>query len=101
MAIDSLEDLSSLSTAQLYAVYVAIARADHKWRIRALYGDQVRPAGHSEFRPLPMVHFEHRLTVAREIVGGEQSLRGRLARQAAAYQIDVQSELRCMKNQAA
>lgn len=101
MAIESLEDLSSLSIAELYAVYVAIARADHHWRMRALYGDQTRPAGHSEFRPLSMVHFENRLVTAREVVGGEASLRARLARQAAAYQIDVPSELRCYRNHAA
>jgi hypothetical protein len=101
MAIESLEDLSSLSVAELYSVYVAIARADHRWRIRALYGDQPRPAGHSEFRPLPMVHFEDRLRSAREIVGGEKSLRARLSRQAAAYKIDVHSELRCLKSKAA
>lgn len=101
MAIESLEDLSSLSISELYTVYVAIARADHHWRMRALYGDQPRPVGHSEFRPLPLVHFEDRLVGANEVVGGEQTLRGRLARQAAAYRIDVLSELRCMKSNAA
>lgn len=94
MAIESLRDLSKLSVTELYSVYVAIARADHRWRIQALYGDQARPAGHSEFRPLPMVHFLDRFAAAEKVPGGERSFRGRLARQAAAYRIDIDIELR-------
>lgn len=97
MAIESLKDLSSLSLTELYTVYVAIAKADHRWRIRAMYGDQARPQGHSEFRPLPMHHFAERFAAAEKIVGGDRSLRGRLARQAAAYKIDVDSELRRLR----
>ena len=101
MAIQSLQDLSELSLSELYTVYLAIARADHKWRIRAMYGDQPRPIGHSVFRPLPMVHFEHRLDAAQGIVGGERSLRARLSRQAAAYRIDVPAELKASRSIAA
>ncbi len=93
MAIQSLQDLSNLSISELYTVYLGIARADHKWRVRAMYGDQPRPIGHSVFRPLPLVHFAQRLEAAQGIVGGERSLRSRLARQAAAYRIDIQAEL--------
>ncbi len=101
MAIHSLPDLTSLSINELYNVYLLIARADHHWRIAALYGKQPRPAGHSEFRPLPWEHFSERFAIAQSIVGGEMSLRNRLARQAAAYRIDIDTELRRYRSQAA
>ncbi len=101
MAIQSLQDLSGLSLSELYTVYLAIARADHQWRIRAMYGDQARPIGHSVFRPLPLAHFAQRLEAAQGIMGGEQSLRGRLSRQAAAYRIDIQAELNGTRSKAA
>lgn len=94
MAIESLTDLTGLSFAELYAVYLAIARSDHQWRVRTLYGDAEPPLGHVEFRPLSESQFNQRLEMARTIPGGETLLRCRLARQAAAYQVDVQAELR-------
>ena len=93
MAIDSLQDLSNLTIAELYGVYLAIAKADHRWRSRAMYGEETPPPGHSEFRPLSQSHFAERFAAAANIVGGEATFRARLARQAAAYRVDVQDEL--------
>jgi hypothetical protein len=90
MAIDTLVDLSGLSVDELYAVYLAIARSDHQWRLRTLYGEQLPPRGHAEFRPLSEQQFQQRLEMARTILDGETLLRRRLARQAAAYNVDVQ-----------
>lgn len=89
MAIQSLHDLSNLTVDELYAVYQAIARADHRMRTDALYGNVAPPPGHYEHRPLPRVHFAERFRMAERMLGGEGMFRGRLARQAAAYQIDV------------
>ena len=93
MAFDKLADLSDLSCGQLYVVYLAIARSDHHWRLRARYGQATPPSGHAEFRPLAEAQFVDRLQKAQTIAGGEAILRGRLARQAAAYQVDVAAEL--------
>ncbi len=60
MAIDSLADLSDLSFTELYAVYLAIARSDHQWRVRTMHGEQAPPCGHFEFRPLSEKHFSER-----------------------------------------
>ena len=97
MAIDSLADLSDLSFTELYAVYLAIARSDHQWRVQTLHGEQAPPFGHFEFRPLSEAQFAQRLNTARTIVGGESMLRGRLARQAAAYKVDVRAELEYLR----
>lgn len=93
MAIESLADLSELSFTELYAVYLAIARSDHRWRVQTLHGEQGPSFGHVEFRPLSEEQFRHRLNVAQTIAGGESMLRSRLARQAAAYEVDVRAEL--------
>ena len=93
MAIESLSDLSDLSFTELYAVYLAIAKSDHQWRLQTMYGEQEPPLGHAEFRPLTASQFNERLDKARTIPGGETLLRCRLARQAAAYQVDVPAEL--------
>ena len=89
MAIESLADLSDLSWEQLYAVYLAIAKNDHSWRLQTMYGDEPVPQGHAEFRPLSQLQFNERISRAQGIAGGESMLRVRLARQAAAYQVDV------------
>ena len=89
MAIDTLVDLSGLSVDELYAVYLAIAQSDHQWRLRTLYGEQLPPRGHNEFRPLSEQQFQQRLDMARTIPEGESLLRQRLARQAAAYDVNV------------
>ncbi len=93
MAIESLQDLSHLSSAELYEVYLPIAMADHRWRLRTLYGDGSPPTGHHAFRPLPYPQFEQRLLLAQTIDNGEQLLRRRLSRQAAAYEVDIQRVL--------
>ena len=93
MPFESLHDLSTLSSDELYMVYLAIARADHQWRVRALYGDTAPPAGHNEFRPLSRELFSERLATAKTMVGGESVLRQRLSRQAAAYGVNVEAEL--------
>lgn len=93
MPIDTLHDLTDLSSTELYVVYLAIARADHRWRVRTLYGDAERPAGHTEFRPLSNEQFEARLEVAKTLTNGESMFRQRLSRQAAAYRVDVGDEL--------
>ncbi len=93
MAINSLADLSDLSFTELYAVYLAIARSDHQWRVQTLHGQQRPPLGYVEFRPLSESQFHDRLKKAQTIAGGESMLRSRLARQAAAYEVDVEAEL--------
>ena len=91
MAIRGLRDLSNLSLGQLYAVYVGVAQADWNWRCRAAHGTAVPPPGRSGFRPLPFAVFEHRVQAARAMAHGDRTLRNRLARQAAAYRVDVEA----------
>ncbi len=93
MAIDSLHDLSDLNTRELYAVYLAIAVADHRWRERTMFGQSGAPSDHFAFRPLSIDQFADRMECARTLVGGEAMMRNRLARQAAAYEVDVHEEL--------
>lgn len=93
MAIQSLADLSGLSFTELYAVYLAIARSDHDWRVQTLYGQAGPPTGHVQFRPLSEQQFRDRVEKAQTICGGDSMLRSRLARQAAAYHVDVRAEL--------
>ena len=93
MPINPVQDFSRLDSSELYVVYRAVARADHQWRARAMYGDTTPPTGHNVFRPLSREQFAARLSAARECAGGESLLRQRLSRQAAAYQVDVNEEL--------
>jgi hypothetical protein len=93
MPISPVHNLSLLDSNELYAVYQAIALADHHWRARAMYGDTTPPTGHSVFRPLSREQFVARLSAARTFAGGELLLRRRLSRQAAAYRVDVNEEL--------
>lgn len=93
MAIESLHDFSTLTVPELYAVYRAIAQADHRWRIQSFYGDALPPKGHHEFRPLPLSHFQDRLNAARAVSDGEVAFRRQLARQASAYGVDVPAAL--------
>ena len=96
MAIDRQHDLSVLSVSELYAVYRAIAQADHRWRIQSFYGDAVPPKGHHEFRPLSLAHFQQRYAAAEAVGDGEAAFRQQLARQASAYRVDVRAALdRC------
>lgn len=89
MAFTGLQDLSGFSVEQLYDVYLAIAKADWKWRRTAVYGAAEPPPGHAMFRPLSFDVFALRMKSAASIVHGEQTLQNRLARQAAAYKVDV------------
>lgn len=100
MPIELQHDLSSLNLSELYTVYLAIALADHKWRVRTMYGDVAPLAGHHEFRPLAIEQFDARIDSARTMVGGESLLRQRLARQASAYRVDVDTELSRMRQAA-
>ncbi len=93
MPIQSLRDLSEFNLDELYAVYLGIANADHQWRMRAMYGDAEAATGHSEFRPLSLQQFQQRLDAAQAVTCGETKLRQRLSRQAAAYEVDVDSQL--------
>lgn len=93
MAIESLPDLSGLSVGELYAVYLAVANADHQWRLQALYGTAEPPLGHSELHQLPITEFENRFHLAQSIAHGEEMMRARIARQAAAYKINVSDVL--------
>ncbi|TWU58446.1 hypothetical protein Poly51_12240 [Rubripirellula tenax] len=93
MAINGLQDLSKLSIAQMYAVYLSIARADWMWRRAAVYGVAEPPPGHAAFRPLAYEVFEQRMNLASTVFRGDQSLRDRLSRQAAAYRVDVQAAI--------
>jgi hypothetical protein len=87
MAIEGLNDLSSLDMNELYAVYRQIAESDIDWRLRTMYGDR-RPPAHS-FRPLSFEVFRQRFEAACRLEQGESMLRERLSRQAAAYRVDV------------
>lgn len=89
MAIQSLYDLSELAEDELYAVYLAIAQADHRLRVASQYGTAPPPTGHWEFRPLAQDQFLARLESSRRLAGGELLFRQRLARQATVYGIDV------------
>lgn len=68
------------SVPELYKVYLEIAKRDHACRVRALYGSQTPPAGHSPFRPLPLKHFRERFDAAKALPGGEAAFRRLLAR---------------------
>ena len=92
MAIQLQDDLSDLSLEQLYRVYLAIAEADHRWRLRAFHGDHAPPAGQCLLRPLQLEQFRDRLDTSRAVTGGESSFRQRLSRQAAAYGVRLNSE---------
>ena len=100
MAIQPLANLADLSIAELYRVYLAIARSDHKWRVQAVYGNGDPPAGHCELRPIAYEQFEERFAKAQSLVQGEQLFRQRLARQAAAYRVDVTAELASIRKAA-
>jgi len=80
----SIEPLTG-SLADLYAIYVQIAKADHSVRRAALYGSQSPPPGHTPFRPLPLEHFEARFEAALQVVSGEDIFRRQLARLAQVY----------------
>lgn len=88
MAIGGLNDLSSLDVTELYAVYRGIAESDMNWRMRTMYGDG-KPEPKQEFRPLPFDVFQERFRAACGLENGEAMFRERLARQAAAYRVDV------------
>ncbi len=83
---DSIEPLSG-SVEVLYAVYLEIARRDHRCRVQALYGSQTPPPGHTPFRPLPLGNFTERFSSA-QAGGGEQLFRKQLARWAKVYGVD-------------
>ncbi|EMI55429.1 hypothetical protein [Rhodopirellula sallentina] len=87
MAIGPLADVSALHVDQLYDLYYAVAEKDHAFRLQSQYGSVTPPAGHCEFRPLSRESFTQRVLHYDSLGAGEigQSLRTRLARQAAAY----------------
>jgi hypothetical protein len=88
MAIEGLDDLSSLDLSELYAVYRKIAESDMNWRLRTMYGDR-KPEIQFQFRPLSFEVFQERYEAACELEHGASMLRERLSRQAAAYRVDV------------
>lgn len=94
MAIGPFMDVSTLSVDRLYDLYFSIAQSDHLFRIQAIYGMQVPPAGHCEFRPLSRETFTQRVLHYDSLEDGRvgASLRQRLARQAFAYGVDVLEE---------
>ncbi len=94
MAFTGLQDLSGYSVKQLYDVYMAVAEADWKWRRTAVYGATEPPPGHAMFRPLSFDVFAQRIETAGTMEDGDASLRDRLARQAAAYRVDVVASAR-------
>jgi hypothetical protein len=89
VAFTGLQDLSDFGVEALYGVYLAIAEADWKWRRTAVYGAADPPPGHAMFRPLSFDVFAQRMQATAAITHGEQTLRRRLSRQAAAYRVDV------------
>ncbi len=93
MAIGPLQNLIGLETDDLYLVYVAVARADHRHRISAMYGDAGPPPGHAPFRVVSRDCFTQRMQLAAQLHGGQASLLGRLSRQAAAYGVDIPAEI--------
>src|SRR5690606_10227045 len=84
---DSIEPLSG-SAKVLYAVYLEIAKRDHRLRVQALYGKQSPPPGHTPLRPLPLEHFVQRLQAAQASPHGEEAFRRQLARGAKVYGVD-------------
>lgn len=93
MTIQPSQDLSDLSVNELYSVYLAIARCDHLWRRKSLYGGNEPPKGQCDLRPLGREQFVQRFEKAKTFVGGELMLRQRLAKQVAAYSIDLKEVL--------
>lgn len=79
----------SFDTADWYAVYLKIAECDHQWRIRALYGDTLRPSGHIPFRPLPLADFTLRYEAAMQAPGGREAFVSQMLRRAYYYRVDV------------
>lgn len=92
MAIEGLQDLSSMEVTELYAVYREIAESDRNWRLRTLHGDD-KPDVEAAFRPLSFDLFRERFEAACRLDHGESMFRERLARQAAAYAVDVDSAI--------
>ncbi len=92
MAIGPLMDVSSFTVDEIYDLYLAIAEKDHAFRLQSLYGDVPPPNGHCEFRPLSRESFSQRVKLYDSIENGQigRSLRNRLARQAAAYGVQIQ-----------
>ena len=84
---DSPEPLSG-SIKVLYAVYLEVAKRDHRLRVQALYGKQSPPPGHTPLRPLPLEHFVQRFQAAQASSGGEVAFRRQLARWAKVYGVD-------------
>ncbi len=78
-----------LSEDQLYSVYLEVARRDHDWRIRALYGDQQRPVSHTPFRPLCQNVFHQRRRAAYQVPQGAERFQQQLLRRAYYYRVDV------------
>jgi hypothetical protein len=94
MPIQLRHDLSDLTAEQLFKIYLAIADADRRWRIRSSHGDQQPADRCCDWSPLRREQFLQRVEQSRLVAQGEQMLRQRLARQAATYRVDVESVLR-------
>src|SRR6056297_676610 len=101
MPIGPTQSLVGLTIHELYSVYVAVTRADHRHRMTARYGTQGPPNGHATLRQLTPKHFEDLLTMARRLAGGEQEFLGGLSRQASAYGVDVPAEIAKQRRAAA
>ncbi len=78
-----------LSETELYLVYLEVARRDHDWRIRALYGDQQRPESHTPFRPLSESVFLQRRQAVANLLQGPLRFQQQLLRRAHYYRVDV------------
>ncbi|QEG38476.1 hypothetical protein [Roseimaritima ulvae] len=82
-----------LSETELYMVYLEVARRDHDWRIRALYGEKQRPASHTPFRPLSESVFQQRRQAVANLLQGPLRFQQQLLRRAHYYRVDVQQLL--------
>ena len=89
-----------LGLDDLYALYLEVARRDHAWRIRALYGEVAPPEGHTPLRLLSMLHFRERYEAALRVPGGHTVFEAQMLRRARAYGIDVRSALSSLRRAA-
>jgi len=78
-----------LGEHELYAVYLEVARRDHAWRRRALYGEHTPPESHSPFRPLSETLFQQRRHAACLAPQGALRFQQQLLRRAHYYQVDL------------
>ncbi|MEM9365469.1 MAG: hypothetical protein AAGD07_05695 [Planctomycetota bacterium] len=89
MAFGPLPDLIDAPVERLYEVYLQTMERDHAFRLQAIYGDQPVPEGFHELHPMSLDDFVKRVRNHESAPQYATGLRRQIARQAAAYGVDV------------